>query len=331
MPFESFEHEGVTVESSTATQDELRAAFGLEPVPAEEPEPKVPDAGEEPEPEPDKPAEEPEPEPEQIRARNAQGQFQKKQSPARNPEKRIDQVIARQRTAEEERDLARKENDSLKQRLSALEAQRREPQAPPQPQASTEKAFPGFEEWSEGRVAENKDARYETYIRELARDEWQRSDRQKEEAQAQRQIRAAHDERMALARKQIPDYNKRINPSLQVPDPLRDAILESVAGPVMLVYFSDHPEQIQEFANLSARRFEREIGRLESWLMAGTSGNGRPASASTVPAVSAAKPPGKPVGSSAPTSDPNEITDELPFEEYFKRANAADRKAGRLR
>ena len=48
------------------------------------------------------------------------------------------------------------------------------------------------------------------------------------------------------------------------------------------------------------------------------------------PGISHAKPPIQPLGSSPHTPNTTEISDELSFDEHFKRMNAADRKSGLL-
>lgn len=330
--YTSFEHDGITVESNSADADTLRAAFDL---PAEAP----PADDEHEEKPPPKPNGAPAPEPESddqapdSKARDAFGRFAKKDSPARNPEKRIDQVIARQRAAEEQRDAAAKERDELRQRLQALEARTSAPPPPsatppaPQPAPPADR-FPDFQAWADQRIAKKEDASYESYLDERQDWRWQRNDGQARQAARQQDIAQAHQARLKQAREQIPDFDKQVNGDLPVTADVRDAMLESPLSPLLMLHFSKYPDDLQRYASLSAAQVHREIGRLESWLMTGARRPQATTGAVSAPVPSQAKPPGKPVGSSAPAPDPTEQSDDLPVEEWIRRGNARER-AGR--
>jgi len=331
--YQTFEHDGLIVESNRASRDELRASFGLDPegeTPPEAP-PLTPagaaPAADEAVPPPAEPGEEDTP-----AARDAHGRFApKKDVPARNPEKRIDQAIARQRTAEEARDAAMRERDEIRARLAALETRVAPPpqaQAPAPPRPPDD-AFPDYEAWAGQQLSQRAPSSYEAYLD--ARQDW------RAEVHAQRQAAAsteqqrltAHAQRIAQAKQQIPNFDQLVRADLPVTADVRDAIVESPVSPLLILHFSQHPDDLQRYARLTAAQTHREIGRLESWLMAGAQRNGSAPGTASAVVPSAAKPPGKPVGSSAPSPDPTAVTDDMPVDEWIARMNERDRKAGR--
>lgn len=331
--YQTFEHDGITVESNTATPDEMRAAFELpaDDAPAEhdgappaESEATPPAEGAPPPPE--KEGDEPEEEAAAPPARDEQGRFTKKETAAaqtarRNPEKRIDQAIGRQREAERER-------DELRARIAALEQAR---QQPPQqaPRQQLQDQFPAFKTWVEHETAAGREADLERYIDE--RQDYRNNLVARRNYLAHRETSRlqAHEQRLSVARQQIPNFDELVKADIPITQTVRDAILDSPYSPIVILHLSENPQEAQRLAQLPAAEVAREMGRLEgrieNWLLSAA----QPVSGSSRQPVSQAKPPGRPVGSSAAAPDPNELSDDLSVDEYIRRANERDRKAGK--
>ncbi len=101
-----------------------------------------------------------------------------------------------------------------------------------------------------------------------------------------------------------------------------DEIVRSQHGPGLMAHFTANPTDLQRIASLrTPREIAREMAKLEARLDAATTGDSAKAESSK------AKPPVRPVTGSPQDADPTEPTDDLPFDEWVRRANAKDRRA----
>jgi hypothetical protein len=132
--------------------------------------------------------------------------------------------------------------------------------------------------------------------------------------------------RLLEARSKDPNFDATLDPNTPMSLPMQHLAMESPVGTALLQYLSSHQEDSQRLSTLHPVEVYREMGRLEERLSAAPSST----SGSVRVDVSHAKPPIKPLGTSPHAPDPHEITDDMAFEEHFRRMNAADRKRGLL-
>lgn len=132
--------------------------------------------------------------------------------------------------------------------------------------------------------------------------------------------------RLSEARAKDPNFDATLDPKTPMSLPMQHLAMESPVGTALLQYLSSHQEDSQRLSTLHPVDVYREMGKLEERLSAVSSSGSGPVRVD----VSHAKPPIKPLGTSPHTPDANEVTDDMPFEEYFRRMNATDRKRGLL-
>ena len=131
-------------------------------------------------------------------------------------------------------------------------------------------------------------------------------------------------ERLTSARNADPTFDDHLNTDTPMSLPMKHLTMESPVGTQLLQYLSAHQDESQRLSTLHPVEVYREMGKLEERLGAASEVRG------SAPVVSHAKPPIKPLGSSPHTPDADAVTDDLSFDEHFRRMNAADRKHGRL-
>jgi hypothetical protein len=130
--------------------------------------------------------------------------------------------------------------------------------------------------------------------------------------------------RLDTARKADPAFDEQLNTDTPMSLPMQYLTMESPVGTDLLRYLSAHQDESQRLSTLHPVEVYREMGKLEERLGAASEARG------SAPVISHAKPPIKPLGSSPHTPDADAVTDELSFDEHFRRMNAKDRKNGRL-
>jgi len=117
--------------------------------------------------------------------------------------------------------------------------------------------------------------------------------------------------------------------SATVYNAIAEEVLRASNGPQLLKYLSENFDT--EFQRLASLQSPDDL----RWSMAKLQGRLEAASsigpASTPRPISSAKPPIKPMGSAPSAGDDDELSDDLPVEEYIRRANHRDRvhRAGR--
>ena len=110
---------------------------------------------------------------------------------------------------------------------------------------------------------------------------------------------------------------------------IAEEVLRAENGPQLLKYLSENFDtEFQRLASLQSPddlrwSMARLQGRLDAASSIGPASQPRP--------ISSAKPPIKPMGSAPSAGDDDELSDDLPVEEYIRRANHRDRvqRAGR--
>ena len=129
--------------------------------------------------------------------------------------------------------------------------------------------------------------------------------------------------RLSEAREQNPDFDTSLNPDTPMSLPMQHLTMDSPQGIQILQWLSANPKESQRISSLHPAETYREMGKLEARLEAAPS-------RASARAVSNAKPPIRPLGTSPHVNDAFAVTDEMSFDEHFRRSNAADRASGRL-
>lgn len=178
----------------------------------------------------------------------------------------------------------------LNERFSELTAARKEAEAKAEKAAAEAKANREAKERAEQDAAALR-AKYEppkseeigpeplptqfTDVNEYAKaiKDWTAENTRKEDAQKANAARVAKEreeigkawtERQSAAKKEIPDYEAVIaESSVKVSDQVRDAILESDAGPQILYHLAKNADVAEKLGQMTVGRALKEIGRLE--------------------------------------------------------------------
>ena len=141
--------------------------------------------------------------------------------------------------------------------------------------------------------------------------------------QTQQAQKAQWNGRLEEARSQNPDFDSSLNPDTPMSLPMQHLAMDSPVGIQILQWLSAHPDESQRISTLHPAETYREMGKLEARLEAA------PVRASAR-AVSNAKPPIRPLGTSPHVTDAFAVSDDTSFDEHFRRMNASDRARGRL-
>jgi|TARA_R110000824_G_scaffold312071_1_gene499198 hypothetical protein len=186
------------------------------------------------------------------------------------------------------------------------------------PGVPTVDQFDAYEDYSMAMSAFVADVRHHERDAERASSYQAHQQQQSQDAQT-----AAWNGRLSEARAQNPDFDSTLKPDTPMSLPMQHLAMESPQGIEILQWLSDNPNESQRISTLHPAETYREMGKIEARLEAA------PPRASAR-AVSSAKSPIRPLGTSPHMSDQLEITDDMSFDEHFRRANAADRATGRL-
>lgn len=297
-----------------------------EPVPPVEPAPAEGAAAAE---EPLAPVEEPDPDP----ASEAGKTLAKHK---RSLQARIDQATAKQRDAE-------RRAEALEQEIAALKTPRtpapgtQAPLAPGDtyvtPAEDPEPTIEDFQDQDDPYMAHAKAA-----ARWAARDETRKQKFDEAHATAAararidaetaarqtEQVVADHARRLDAFRATHPDFDARLASSTAVTTrAISEEIAHSEHGPAIVQHFLDHPEDSHRIAALSEGRQRYEIGRLAARFDTAPSSG----PVSSVPPISSAPPPPKPVGASASAlaRDPAALSTD----EYIESMNAEEQRRHR--
>lgn len=330
-------NDGFTIDSNTESAADMRAALNIEePTKVVEPLKGAPDSTTDAQAHPQQAVRAAQDETDKEAAkladksddRNSDGTFKAKASdkPRANPNARIEQMRERQRLAEEKA-------AALETQLAALQPK---PKAadPAKPAVAM---FPAFDAWS----TDHPDASYEDYID--ARTDFRFAQKEvakisetqvTHESAAQLERFDAYDAKIAVESAKDPNWLNAIDPKLRALQPisalkpgveprfgnvLAEAILRSDHPVGLLKHFTSHPDDAQRLSTLPPDAFFRALGSIEVKVEAAMDAAPVPGSAPKL-AVSAAKPPIKPVGTS-PNADtetpPGDDASDAEHERYW--------------
>ena len=186
------------------------------------------------------------------------------------------------------------------------------------PGVPTVDQFDAYEDYSMAMSAFVADVRHQERDAERAQSYQQHQYEQTQQAQ-----KAQWNGRLEDARSQNPDFDSSLNPDTPMSLPMQHLAMDSPVGIQILQWLSAHPDESQRISTLHPAETYREMGKLEARLEAA------PVRASAR-AVSNAKPPIRPLGTSPHVTDAFAVSDDTSFDEHFRRMNASDRARGRL-
>lgn len=250
--------------------------------------------------------------------------------------------------AEAKREAARErqEREALARRLEALERERTRPaqeqrpdERPRQAQATDDDPEPqekDFQSWEEYVKATGAHA---------ARKEWKQLQKKQAEEDEQRRVHAdIHAWKGRFVDRSVkklgPEGLSKLSAEVQALKPTYDAIMAGepitalnavadeildspVSGEVML-YLSEHPNELQRLATLrTPRDIAREMAKLETRLESAPLGT-----SPSKPEGSKAKPPVRPV-TGAPVTADADPDDDTPYDEYVRIMNAREKRSRR--
>jgi|TARA_R110000824_G_scaffold396567_1_gene598129 hypothetical protein len=245
--------------------------------------------------------------------------------------RRKDATAAVQVAIGKQREAERRAADA-EARLAALTTDTAAPKAstpaPPKADWARYQEMPGAPQVEEFDKYEDYTTAVATFVTDLRHQELATQEAyaasQAAEQESERARQSVWQERLETARKSDPTFDDHLNADTPMSLPMQHLTMESPVGTQLLQYLSTHQDESQRLSTLHPVEVYREMGKLEERLSAASSERG------SAPVISHAKPPIKPLGSSPHTPDADAITDELSFDEHFRRMNASDRKHGRL-
>ena len=180
---------------------------------------------------------------------------EKKQNP--KLEKRFSELTKQREQARQEAAREREAREALEARLKALESKNQ-----PNAQADALDQEPKPEQFQDA---------FE-YAKALAEFSAERALQQRDKQEAEAKAQAERDkvlktwsDRIQATKAELPDFDAMVASSeVAVSDAVRDAILESEAGPKILYHLAENPEVAEKIAGLSTVSALREIGKLEA-------------------------------------------------------------------
>jgi len=171
-------------------------------------------------------------------------------------EKRFSDITKQREEARKEAQRERAARENLEKEVAALR-QQSQPQ-----QVRVMDAKPQPNQFSDAFEYAEALAEYSTEQALLKRDQEERDRRVDEQRQKVIQSWA---QKVTAAKTEMPDFDDMVASSdVVVPDHIRDAILESDAGPRILYELADNADLAKKITTMSASAALREIGRLEA-------------------------------------------------------------------
>lgn len=255
---------------------------------------------------------------EEVKAEEAeQPEEKQEETPKEEPKKphpineRFSKLSQQRKDAIAAKDVAEARAKALEERVNALETGKpkpADPNAKPNPDDFKD-AFAYAEALSKWSATEAIKA-------ERTRTEKERADKEQET------IRGQWVKNVESIRKTHTDYDEVVSDStVQVSDQIRDAILESDNGPLLVYHLCKNPDEAEKLSDFSPRKALLELGKLEQKLTA------KPERKDEV-ALSKAPPPINPIRGSSTTSGVLNANGEFTgtFAEY-----KAARMAGKIK
>jgi hypothetical protein len=197
-----------------------------------------------------------------------------------------------------QREEARADAAKAQQRAADLEARLAALEKPQQAEKAQEPQKPQPADYTDAFEYAEHLAEWAAKQALIARDA---EERKKAEESAKAKVVDGWRERLAAVKTEIPDFDEAITASdVVVSDAVRDAIIESDAGPRILYHLAEHPELAKAIADMTPAASLRAIGRLEAKFEKKAAVDEPPA---TKPKTSKAPAPITPLRSSSTVAD----------------------------
>jgi hypothetical protein len=172
-------------------------------------------------------------------------------------EKRFSEITKQRESAREEAKREREARESLEAKVAELERRNQ-----PQQRVETLDEEPKPEQFNDA---------FE-YARALAEYSAEQALKNRDRVELEKKYQAEHDklievwnDRLETTKKELPDYQDMIESSdVMVSDQVRDALLESDAGPRILYHLAENPDYAEKLSKMTVISALREIGKLEA-------------------------------------------------------------------
>lgn len=172
-------------------------------------------------------------------------------------EKRFSEITKQREAAREEAKREREARESLEAKVAELERR-----GQPQQRVETLDEEPKPEQFNDA---------FE-YARALAEYSAEQALKNRDRVELEKKYQAEHDklievwnDRLETTKKELPDYQDMIESSdVMVSDQVRDALLESDAGPRILYHLAENPDYAEKLSKMTVINALREIGKLEA-------------------------------------------------------------------
>ena len=172
-------------------------------------------------------------------------------------EKRFSEITKQREQAREEAKREREARESLEAKVAELERR-----GQPQKRVETLDEEPKPEQFNDA---------FE-YARALAEYSAEQALKNRDRVELEKKYQAEHDklievwnDRLETTKKELPDYQDMIESSdVMVSDQVRDALLESDAGPRILYHLAENPDYAEKLSKMTVISALREIGKLEA-------------------------------------------------------------------
>ena len=276
---------------------------------------------------------------EDEKAKPAEGD-EKQPSPRHDARARIQQ-LARERAEERQR------RQELEQRLARLEDTRKEPQSsdgkPAKDEMPTPETFETYEQYVE-RVAESiADRKMDERIAKIVQEAEQHREVQARVSETQTRIEGFI-EKISKDPEIIGRVDERLlsfEPSFTLPpgtplgptNVMADEIMSSDIAPQLMLYFTEREDEVRRILSLpDARSISKAVGQVEYQLANKEHTAGvHTTQAGSVQSISFAKPPVRPLSSTAPAGTDEEPDENTDFDTYVRVMNARDQRRRRGR
>ena len=172
-------------------------------------------------------------------------------------EKRFSEITKQREAAREEAKREREARESLEAKVAELERRTQ-----PQQRVDALDEEPKPEQFNDA---------FE-YARALAEYSAEQALKNRDRVELEKKYQAEHDklievwnDRLETTKKELPDYADMIESSdVMVSDQVRDALLESDAGPRILYHLAENPDYAEKLSKMTVISALREIGKLEA-------------------------------------------------------------------
>lgn len=198
---------------------------------------------------------EPEQAPEQSEPKSEDEAKTGKQNP--KLEKRFSEITKQREQARDEAKREREARESLEAKVAELERR-----SQPQQRVDMSDEEPKPEQFNDA---------FE-YARALAEYSAEQALKNRDRVELEKKYQEEHDklidvwnDRLETTKKELPDYQDMIESSnVMVSDQVRDALLESDAGPRILYHLAENPDYAEKLSKMTVISALREIGKLEA-------------------------------------------------------------------